>query len=190
MCYAIKHFHADFTQPLTGPSQAPCTKATVGWAHGRGHDMKLTDARGLPVSTRSIAALEKYELAVRQTVGYFGNPLESLDEALAEDAEFAAAHALRADLAVMSSEEGALPLIRQGVEAIIRLGDRATSREQAHIAAAQAWLEGRFDRAAQLYGAIATEHPRDLIAIQAAHVIDFYLGDSILLRDHVAQVMP
>ena len=71
--------------------------------------MKLTDERGLPVSTRSGAALERYELAVRQTAGYFGNPLETLEEALAFDPDFAMAHALRADLAVMSSEQGALP---------------------------------------------------------------------------------
>src|SRR5688572_32910487 len=152
--------------------------------------MKLTDSRGLPVSTTSAAALEHYELAAQQALGYFGNPLETLDEALAEDADFAAAHALRADLAVMSSEQGALPLIHESLAAFERIGDRATAREQAHVAAARAWLEGRFERAAQLYGAIAIEHPRDLIALQAGHVIDFYLGDSIMLRDRIAQALP
>jgi hypothetical protein len=152
--------------------------------------MRLNDSRGLPVTTRSAAALERYELAARQALGYFGNPLATLDEALAEDPDFAMALALRADLAVMSSEQGALPLIGESVAAFERLGDRATAREQAHVAAAQAWLEGRFERAAQLYGAIAVEHPRDLIAIQAAHVVDFNLGDSIMLRDHVAQALP
>ena len=152
--------------------------------------MKLTDSRGLPVSTESVVALERYEHAVRQTLGYSGNPLEALDEALAADPEFGAAHALRADLAVMSSEQGALPLIRASVEAMSLPGCRATARERAHVGAAAAWAEGGFERAGQLYGAVALEHPRDLIAIQAAHVVDFYLGDSILLRDHVAQAMP
>ena len=152
--------------------------------------MKLTDARGWPVSTQSAAALEHYELAVRQTHGYFGNPLATLDEALAEDPDFATAHALRADLAVMSSEQGALPLIQASVAAFERIGTRATPREQAHVVAAKAWMEGRFERAAHLYGAIAIEHPRDLIAIQSAHVIDFYLGDSIMLRDRIAQALP
>src|SRR5262245_30598725 len=115
--------------------------------------MKLTDSRGLPVSTQSFVALERYELATRQTLGYFGNPLATLDEALAEDPDFGAAHALRADLAVMSSEQGALPLIQASVEAIERIGASATAREQAHVAAASAWWEGRFDRAAHLYGA-------------------------------------
>jgi tetratricopeptide (TPR) repeat protein len=152
--------------------------------------MKLTDSRGLPVSTDSVIALERYELAMRQTLGYVGNPIEALDEALAEDPDFGGAHALRADLAVMSSEQGALSLIQASVEAMSRPGSRATPREQAHVRAAEAWLEGRFERAVHLYGEVALEHPRDLIALQAAHIIDFYLGDSILLRDHVAQAMP
>ena len=152
--------------------------------------MKLTDERGLPVSTQSGAALERYELAVRQTAGYFGNPLETLDEALAFDPDFAMAHALRADLAVMSSEQGALPLIQSSAAALARIGDRATPRERAHLVAAKAWKAGLFDRAAYLYGAIAIEHPRDLVAIQSAHIIDFYLGDSIMLRDRIAQALP
>jgi hypothetical protein len=152
--------------------------------------MRLNDLRGLPVTTHSTTALERYERATHETLGYFGNPLATLEEALAEDPGFAMAHALRADLAVMSSEQGALPLIEASAAALERIGNRANEREQAHVAAAQAWAQGRFERAAQLYGAIAVEHPRDLIAIQAAHVIDFNLGDSILLRDHVAQALP
>lgn len=152
--------------------------------------MKLTDSRGLAVSTPSAAALEYYEQAVQETHGYFGNPFATLETALAEDPDFAMAHALRADLAVMSSEQGALPYIQSSVEALARTGSRATAREQAHVAAAQAWMEGRFDRAVQLYGAIAIEHPRDLVAIQTAHVIDFYLGESIMLRDRPAQTLP
>ena len=152
--------------------------------------MKLTDSRGLAVSTRSAAALERYELAARQTHGYFGNPLETLDEALADDPDFAMAHALRADLAVMSSEQGALPLIQSSIDAFTRIGGHANRREQAHVAAAAAWMEGRFERSAALYGAIVVDYPRDLLAIQTAHVIDFYLGDSIMLRDRPAQVLP
>ena len=152
--------------------------------------MKFTDSRGLAVSTQSAWALELYELAARQTHAYFGNPLATLDEALAEEPDFAMAHALRADLAVMSSEQGALPLIQSSIDALARIGGRANRREQAHVAAAAAWMEGRFEQAAVLYGAIAVDYPRDLLALQTAHIIDFYLGDSIMLRDRPAQVLP
>ena len=152
--------------------------------------MSLTDSRGLAVSTRNAAALERYERAVAETHGYFGNPLATLDEALAEDPEFAMAHALRADLAVMSSEQSALSLIEASVAAIERLGSRANARERAHVAAARAWMLRRFDEAVKLYGDIVIENPRDLVALQTAHIIDFYLGDSVMLRDRAAQVLP
>jgi hypothetical protein len=152
--------------------------------------MSQTDTRGLPVSTRNATALERYERAVAETQGYFGNPLATLDEALAEDPDFAMAHALRADLAVMSSEEGALPLIQASVEALARIGTRANARERAHVAAAEAWMQRRFDSAVALYGDIAIEYPRDLVALQTAHVCDFYLGDSLMLRDRPAQLLP
>jgi tetratricopeptide (TPR) repeat protein len=152
--------------------------------------MTLKDSRGLPVSTQSAVALAHYELALEQTHGYFGNPLATVDAALAEDPDFGMAHALKADLAVMSSEKGALELIRQGAAALERIGGRALPRERAHVAAARAWMEGDFDRSVNLYGAIAIEHPRDLLAIQAAHVMDFNLGDSLMLRDRIAQALP
>jgi tetratricopeptide (TPR) repeat protein len=152
--------------------------------------MNLMDTRGLPVSTQSAPALERYEQAALQTHGYFGNPLATIDEALAEDPDFAMAHALRADLAVMSSEQGARPLIQASVDALARIGTRASARERAHVAAAATWMAGDFDRAVQLYGAIAIEYPRDLLAIQTTHVADFYLGDSLMLRDRPAQVLP
>jgi RNA binding exosome subunit len=88
--------------------------------------MKLTDSRGLAVSTQNDWALELYELAASQTQGYFGNPLATIDEALAEESDFAMAHALRADLAVMSSEQGALHLIQSSIDALARMGSRAT----------------------------------------------------------------
>jgi tetratricopeptide (TPR) repeat protein len=152
--------------------------------------MKLTDSRGLAVSTRSAAALGQYELAVRQALGYFGNPLATLDAALEEDPGFGAAHALVADLAVVSAQRSALARIDASARQLGRLGRRASAREQAHVAAALAWRDGRLERAAHLYGAIALEYPRDLVAIHAAHAIDFTLGDATMLRDRPAQAMP
>jgi len=151
--------------------------------------MKLTDSRGLAVSSRNSAALERFELAALLTHGYFGNPLAVIDEALTEEPDFALGHCLKADLAVMSSERAALPMLRESVEAVERLGSLATDRERAHIAAARAWLEGDFARSVRLYGDIVLEYPHDLLALQTAHVGDFYLGESSMLRDRVSHVL-
>ena len=152
--------------------------------------MTLHDHRGLAVSTSNRASLDRYEQALDLTASYFVDPLATINEALETDPTFAAGHCLRAALALMSSERGALPILEQSVTAIEALGGRANERERMHAAAARAWLEGDFARSLRLYGDIVVEYPRDLLAVQVAHVGDFFLGQSTLLRDRMAQVLP
>jgi tetratricopeptide (TPR) repeat protein len=97
---------------------------------------------------------------------------------------------LKAGLAVMSSERAARPMLADSLAALDRLSGRANARERAHAAAARAWLDGDFARSIRLYGDILLDHPRDLLALQVAHVGDFLLGASQMLRDRVAQVLP
>jgi tetratricopeptide (TPR) repeat protein len=152
--------------------------------------MTLHDRRGLAVSTSNRASLERYEQALELTASYFIDPLATINAAVEADPAFAAGHCLRAGLAVMSSERGALPMLEESVTAVEALGGRANERERMHAAAARAWLEGDFARSLQLYGDIVVEYPRDLLAVQIAHVGDFFLGQSTLLRDRIAQVLP
>jgi tetratricopeptide (TPR) repeat protein len=153
-------------------------------------NMSLQDCRGIAVSNGTRDSLERYERAVGLTASYFVDPLAEINETLAAEPDFAAGHALRAALAVMSTEFGAMPMLRESVEAIAALRDRANDRERAHAAAARAWLSGDFALAVRRYGDIVVEYPRDLLALQTAHVGDFLLGQSTLLRDRIAQVLP
>ena len=59
-----------------------------------------------------------------------------------------------------------------------------------HAAAARAWLDGDEALAAERYGAILIDWPRDILALAVAHALDFRLGERHMLRDRVAQVMP
>lgn len=152
--------------------------------------MTLHDRRGLAVSTSNPASLEGYEQALELTASYFIDPLATINAAVEADPAFAAGHCLRAGLAVMSSERGALPMLEESVTAVEALGGRANERERMHAAAARTWLEGDFARSLRLYGDIVVEYPRDLLAVQIAHVGDFFLGQSTLLRDRIGQVLP
>ncbi|HSN72172.1 MAG TPA: hypothetical protein VLT59_11710, partial [Steroidobacteraceae bacterium] len=87
--------------------------------------MTMKDIRQLPVSTTDPKALACYERAAELTHGYFADPLAALDEALGHDPQFAMAHCLRAAIAVMSSEQGALPMLSESVAAVEALGTRA-----------------------------------------------------------------
>jgi tetratricopeptide (TPR) repeat protein len=152
--------------------------------------MALRDCRDVPVSTANRISLDRYEAAVHLLHGYYGDPLAAIDRALEEDPEFIMGHCLKAALMVTSTEKAAEPLLHKSVRAAKGLIHRANDRERAHIAAASAWLDGNFERAVRLYGDILLDYPRDTLALQVAHVGDFFLGQSSMLRDRVAQVLP
>jgi tetratricopeptide (TPR) repeat protein len=152
--------------------------------------MKLKDRRGLEVSSRNPDSIDRFEEAFDLTVSYFLDPLAAINGALEHEPDFAMGHCLRAALGVMSSERGALPMVRESVEAVEALGSKATDRERAHVAAARRWMEGDLAGGVRAYGEIVVDHPRDLLALQAAHVGDFFLGQSTMLRDRVSQVLP
>jgi tetratricopeptide (TPR) repeat protein len=151
--------------------------------------MSTSDCRNQAMSTNSSKAASAYDRALELTASYFLDPLAVIDEALREEPDFVMGHCLKAGLAVMSTERGALPILSEAVEAVARLSSRANERELAHARAARAWLAGEFSRSVELYGEILLEHPRDLLALQVAHIGDFLLGSSQMLRERPAQVM-
>lgn len=152
--------------------------------------MEFKDRRGLAVSSRNQAVLDQFETALDLTTSYFVDPLATITAAIELEPACAVAHCLRAALGVMSTERGAVPMIAESVEVIAAPETRANERERMHGAAARAWLEGDFARSNQLYGDIVVQYPRDLLAVQTAHVGDFFLGQSTMLRDRVAQALP
>lgn len=149
----------------------------------------LRDSRGVGVSTRNPESLEAYERALDRAVRFSGNPLDEIDRALARDPGFVMGHCLKAALITTLYERALEPALREAVEAGEALAGFANERERMHLAAARAWLDGDLEGAGQRYAWIAAEHPRDLLALQAAHLADFALGRQTGLRDHVAQVL-
>lgn len=147
------------------------------------------DCRDIALSTQLRTSADRYDQAVELTACYRTDPLALIEKALDDDPDFVSGHCLRAALGVMGAERAAEPLIRESVAAGVRLAAHANERELSHLRAARAWLEGDFHRASSLYGQIVLDHPRDLLALQVSHLIDFYLGQQRLLRDRVAQVL-
>jgi tetratricopeptide (TPR) repeat protein len=67
---------------------------------------------------------------------------------------------------------------------------RANDRERGLAAAARALLDGDWGRAGGLLDRVLIDHPRDMLALQTGHLIDFYRGDAANLRNRVARVLP
>ncbi|OWJ66837.1 tetratricopeptide repeat protein [Inquilinus limosus] len=152
--------------------------------------MGLIDSRGVPVSTASRAALDRYEAAAEKLHSYVRDPLAEIDAALAEDPGFVMGHCLRGTLMALATEKAAEAPLRQSVEAAEALAAGANERERGHIAALRAWLDGDFAGAVDGWGRVAEAWPRDGLALQAAHLGDFYLGHTTLLRDRIARALP
>lgn len=152
--------------------------------------MMPTQNKRIPFSAQRPESLERYERALRLFHGYYGDPLGVIDEALADDPGFVSGHCLRAALLLTASDARFEPELRRTVAAAERLLPAANRREGMHVAAARAWADRDFRRSVDLYGRVLLDYPTDDLALQVAHLGDYYLGDSAMLRDRIARVLP
>ena len=149
-----------------------------------------TDQRGNPSSYGSQQAIDALDHACDLLHAYQADPLAAVDHIIAEHPDFAMAHAFRAGMLATATDKAFEPELIKSVEAAEAVLPNANDRERMHIAAARAWLDGDWERAVELWGRASITYPRDLLALQLAHVGDFFLGHSHLLRDRVARVLP
>lgn len=152
--------------------------------------MALTDSRDVPVSTDNANSLACYERALDLLNGYFLDPLAEIEGALADDPDFVMGHCLRGGMMAVAAEKAAEQFLRESVEAAENLARHANERERGHITALRFWLNGDFEAATDTWGDVVEDHPRDLLALQLAHLGDFYLGRSHMLRDRLGAVRP
>jgi len=119
-----------------------------------------------------------------------GDPAGDIDRLLAEDPESVFGHCLRAAIIVRGDDSAARSRLLQSIAAIETICPPLDHHVRRHASAARAWLDGDQALAAERYGAIVVDFPRDIIALAAAHALDFRLGLRRMLRDRVAQVLP
>ena len=150
----------------------------------------MTDLRGNPVSTTSAAALAHAETALWRMCSFFDAPIADIDAALAEDPAWMLPHVMRASFLLTLTEPSLLADAHAALAQAEALAANANERERAHLAAARACASGDWHGACASWEAILLRHPRDLYALQWAHLFDFYRGDAANLRHRVARVLP
>lgn len=148
------------------------------------------DARGHPVTVSDSKALDAYERSLHAFHTYRGDPIAPLDEAIALDPGFAAAYATKALILATFFERrfmrDALATLDQGRAAL----ERGTPREKALAAAARRLAGGEWHDGVHALEQVLVEHPRDIVALQVAHLMDFYRGDALNLRNRISRVLP
>lgn len=147
------------------------------------------DSLGLAVTAGpgAVAALDR---AVTDYLGWRGDPVGTLSEAVAADPGFALGHSAIASLLLLNGARGDHPDVRARIDAAAALDRGATARERGHLAAARAFAEGRIIAATDIWEEILLDHPRDALALRFAHDSYFYLGHSNSIRDSIARVLP
>lgn len=150
--------------------------------------MTMHDDLGLALSGADTDSLTHYRRALRQFQCYIEDPVASVDAALAQRPDFVMAHILKAWLHLLGTEHAAIPVARECHAAAIHLP--ANARERGHLAAISHLLDGQWHRAARVLEDIAIDHPHDVLALQAGHLTDFYVGNARMLRDRIARAFP
>lgn len=148
----------------------------------------MRDALGLEVTGATPSALEHYQRALRELQCFIGDPVASIDQAIAAAPDFLMAHVFKGYLFGLATEREAMAVAAECHAAAAKLD--GTARERAHVAALGNLASNRWHQASAALEDIAIDEPRDVVALQVGHQVDFFTGNARLLRDRIARALP
>jgi hypothetical protein len=148
----------------------------------------LKDAFGLIYSGATEAGFSSYARAVHELQCFIGDPVGSIDRAIGDDPAFVMGHVFRGYLFGLATEREATAVARSSHQAALPLA--ATPREKAHVAALGHLVQGQWHEASRILEDIAIDSPRDALALQVGHQIDFFTGNARMLRDRIGRALP
>ncbi len=150
--------------------------------------MTMTDRAGYPVSGANGEGLAAFEQAAHELRCLVDDPLATIDRALAASPAMPMAHVLKAWLHLLGTEPGGVAVARECAASAQALA--ATDRERRHADAAAQVAAGRWRDGGRALEDLSAAYPLDALALQAGHQVDFFSGDSRMLRDRIARVLP
>jgi hypothetical protein len=150
--------------------------------------MQIYDAAGHPVSGATSDSALAFEQAQHELRCFIDDPVASVDRAIAASPLMVLAHVLKAYMFLLSTEAPALPIVQTCLDAAAALP--ANARERGHLEAARRLADGGWHDAGRILEDLSAEYPRDALALQVGHQIDFFTGSSRMLRDRIARALP
>jgi tetratricopeptide (TPR) repeat protein len=146
------------------------------------------DARGCSMSGASAAAIDVFEQALAASQRWRSGADVLLAQALQQAPGCVMAHVMQAYLLLCSRDPDRVRSARPVLARASAL--RANERERMHVAAIGAALGDDYERAKTLLGQLLRLYPRDVLALQVAHMFDYLTGDVARMGDRVASVLP
>jgi tetratricopeptide (TPR) repeat protein len=148
----------------------------------------MQDALHLALSGCTSASLSSYQAALDEFKCFTGDPAGLAELALSAAPGMTMAHLLKAWLHLLGTEPGGVAVARQACDDAAALP--ANERERMHLQAARLVAHGHWYEAGRVLEDLTLLYPRDLLALQAGHQIDYFTGDSRMLRDRIARALP
>ena len=148
----------------------------------------IKDAQGQSVSGATTESVATYDRAVRAYNSGYGDALGLCDAVCEVSPRFVMAHATKAWMFTMANDPGLVGKAQSLVRAIAELP--MNDREKGHLAALQQAVAGARIAAVALLDRHLMHYPFDLVAHQAAMLLDGYLGRFRWVRDRSARALP
>lgn len=149
--------------------------------------MLFTDAHGLALNTDQAASAAAYDRALALFNSLTLDPLAVMAPALEQDPNFIAGHQFVAAMMLSAADGQALAPARASLAAAAGSRRSPTARERSLQQALAAWAGGDMRGASRLLDRHNIDHPRDLLALQLAHLGDLVLGQTAMLRDRIGR---
>ena len=146
------------------------------------------DAQGHHLSGATLEAATAYDQAVRAFNLVHGDSIGLFDAAREAAPDLAMAYLGKAWVYAVANDPGLLTQAKMLVETARPL--RLNEREQAHLAALSHLVEGARAAAVAVLDRHLMHYPFDLVAHQAAALIDGFLGRFPWVRDRSARALP
>jgi tetratricopeptide (TPR) repeat protein len=146
------------------------------------------DAQGQGLSGATAEAAAVYDRAVHAYNTGHGDAMGRCDEALALSPDFVMARLLKAWMFMMANDPALMGKARDLLAAAEDLG--MNDRERGHLAALRHATTGARMAAVGLLDVHLMHHPHDLVAHQAAMILDGFLGRFRWVRDRTARALP
>jgi len=147
--------------------------------------MTTKDLHGHALSGATRDSADHFDAATELLRCYSGDPLAATQAAIDAAPGMPMGHVLTAYLMLSGTEPGGLAEARAAHARAAALP--ADERETLHVAAIGHWCEGRWFDASRVLEDLSIRFPRDLLALQMGHMVDFFTGNSRMLRDRIAR---
>ncbi len=148
----------------------------------------IEDAQGHHLSGATAEAVAAYDQAVRAFNLVHGDAIGLFDRAREAAPDFAMAHLVKAWMLALANDPGLMTQAKALVETARALP--LNQREHAHLAALSHLVEGARAAAVAVLDRHLMHYPFDLVAHQAAALIDGFLGRFPWVRDRSARALP